>query len=231
MAMVSATGVGVRHALARALATANLAPADACFHLRQARVRLDSRHRVLGAEVMVSIHKPQPIGAWSPEDLVGCINPDGEHPLMARIPAERPFFLDILPVSWGRWINRSEVSLPPGVDLLHPRTAVDFDEALAFADDLGKRLPSAEELTLAWGDARYPWGERSDPEHGRHRAPRFDDLPEIGLHPPNEGGIFDLGAWLWQWTGGGQLFGGPERGPVDKADHTRPIGLRLAMDG
>lgn len=230
MPMVNASGVGVRHAISRALSTANLTLAEATFTVRSARVKLDARHRVLGAEVLVSVQQPRPVGAWSPEELEGCVNPDGQHPLMVRVPGERPFFLDVLPVTWLRWQRRNDISLPPGVDPLQPRTAVDLDEARSYAASVDKRLPTEAELARAWGGQRFPWGPEPDPMLGRHRAPRFDDLPEVGLHPPSPRGLFDLGAWLWQWTEEGSLFGGPEPGawpPVGR----EPVGLRLAVDG
>ena len=82
--------------MARALATANLSPADATFRVVGGRIDLDGRRRVLRAEAQIEVCKPQPIGDRSPEELQGLVNPDGEHPLMVRISADRPFFIDIL---------------------------------------------------------------------------------------------------------------------------------------
>ena len=53
--MVSARGTGVRHAVSRALATANRTLLDGTWRVANARVDLDRRHRVVGAEVMVAV--------------------------------------------------------------------------------------------------------------------------------------------------------------------------------
>ena len=86
MKTIHATGTGVRHALARALATANLSPAEATFRIAAARVSLDERRRVSRGELTVDLHEPRPVGDWSPTELVGLVNPDGDHPLMVRLP-------------------------------------------------------------------------------------------------------------------------------------------------
>ena len=255
MKTIHATGTGVRHALARALATANLSPAEATFRIAAARVSLDERRRVSRGELTVDLHEPRPVGDWSPTELVGLVNPDGDHPLMVRLPPRpglgvlRPYFLDILPVSQERWERVSGEAPAAGSDPLWPRVDVDLDRARHFASQAGKRLPSAAELDLAWGPHNLPWGAEPDPSLGRAGAPRFHVLPEIGLHPPSPWGLFDLGAWLWQWTSEGLLTGGanreltlppgatqrspPRESMVGVAPHPEcePIGLRLAVDG
>jgi hypothetical protein len=237
--MISAIGIGVRHAVARALATGNLAMADATFRVRKAHVRLDERRRVVRGEATLEILKPHAVGDWSKDDIVGVVNPDGEHPLMAYVSSDgveaprRGFFLDIFPVTWDRWLRQVDDNLPD-VDPLCPRTDVEHSVAVDFAATLRKRLPTSLELRLAWGLHRYPWGDAADPELGRVGRPRFDVLPEVGLHPPNAFGLFDIGAWLWQWTAEGLVFGGAtdevpgaaqEPGP-----HHVPLGIRLAQD-
>ncbi len=187
------------------------------------------------AEVTLHLERARPVGEWPADRLVGLVNPDGEHPLMVRVPAERPFFLDVLPVTWSRWLRRREGTVPPGVDPLCPRTGVTPAQARAFAEDCGKRLPTEEELRAAWGPRRFPWGDAPDPRLGRSGPPRYDRLPEVGEHPPNRLGLWDLGAWLWQITATDTLFGGrrdgaPEFGvPWDPA--LEPVGFRLAQDG
>jgi hypothetical protein len=235
--MISAIGIGVRHAVARALATGNLAMADATFRVRKAHVRLDERRRVVRGEATLEILKPHTIATWAKDDLVGVVNPDGEHPLMAYVPVDegprRGFFLDVFPVTWDRWLRQVDDRLPD-VDPLCPRTDVDHPLALEFAATLRKRLPTSVELRHGWGPHTFPWGDAADPELGRIGRPRFDVLPEVGLHPPNAFGLFDLGAWLWQWTAEGLVFGGTldettgTAQPPD-ADHV-PLGLRLAQD-
>ena len=233
MTVINAAGTSIRHAVARALATVNQAPVEATFRVTSARVELDGHARVRRAEAQIEVLKPAPIGARSPEQLLGLVNPDGAHPLMVRIGAERPFFLDIVPVTWERWMLRVEDSLPPGLDPHCPRVGVKQSEAAHFAARLGKRLPTVAELRQAWGPSTYPWGPDRDPSRGRSRAPRYDELPEVALHPAPPTGVYDLGAWLWQWTAEGSLFGGSEDGQPGfdqpPASHRLPVGFRLAQ--
>lgn len=235
MATISATGVSVRHAAARALSTGNVAPAEATFKILSARVEIQGRSRITRAEATLAVWAPRPVGDWDPATLVGLVNPDGQHPLMVRVPCERPFWVDILPVTWERWMRRYEDTLPPTMDPACPRAGVTFAQAADFAASYGKRLPSTAEFRTAWGSCTFPWGDAPDPALGRAGPPRYDDLPEVGAHPPNAQGLFDLGAWLWQWTAEGTLSGGRAEGPpgigVPWKDDLRPVGFRLAQDG
>jgi formylglycine-generating enzyme required for sulfatase activity len=215
--------------VARALATVNLTPAEATFRIVGSRVDVDARGRAVRAEVTVEIESPKPVGARRPRELTGLVNPDGEHPLMVRIPGESPFFMDVVPVSWDRWLRHVDDTLPPIIDPLCPRVGLPWSYARDFASDLGKALPTVGQLQTAWGPERYPWGENADPRLGRSAAPRYDELPEVGLHPPNRHGIYDLGAWLWSWTADGRLFGGEPAplGGVEPLDHHRPVAFRM----
>ncbi len=233
MASISAVGVGIRHAVARALATVNLAPADATFRVVSARVQVDGRGRVQRADATIEVEEARPVGAWRPSELRGLVNPDGAHPLMVRIPAARPFFLDIVPVTWDRWLRRHDDTLPPFIDPLCPRVGVTWEAAREFARRAGRDLPTETQLRAGWGEEAFPWGERTDPTRGRVGAPRFDELPEVGLLPPDGWGAYDLGAWLWHWTREGTLFGGHDRdgaGPSPPDDARRPVGFRMVCD-
>ena len=232
MTVIHAVGVSTRHAVARALSTVNLSPAEATFRVVHARVDLDGRRRVLRAEAQVVVEAARPVGDRDPDALRGLVNPDGEHPLMVRIAADRPFFLDVMPVTWGRWLHRREGTLPPQLDPFCPRVGVSHADAIDFARGLGKRLPTVAELRAAWGPQRHPWGPEPDPQRGRLGAPRFGELPEVGLHPPSPLGLLDLGAWLWQWTLEGTVSGGAiDREPAFDRPVTdlAPVGFRMAQ--
>ncbi|MCK6507393.1 SUMF1/EgtB/PvdO family nonheme iron enzyme [Myxococcota bacterium] len=238
MAAIHANGAGVRHAIARALATANLAPSDAVFRVKRARVELDRDGDVARAEVSIELEDARPLAARSPQELRGLVNPDGAHKLMAWLPGDpargvAPYFMDILAVSWSRWLEQQPAaSLPTGVDRYCPVVGVDLPAARDFAAAVGKRLPTAEEWSLAWGGRELPWGDAPDPICGRVGRPRYDVLPEGGLHPPTPEGIFDLGAWLWQWLDDGRVAGcGPaSEGPARPAPGLWPVGVRLVQD-
>lgn len=233
MSTIQAEGVGVRHAVARALATANQSLAEATWRLQGARVELDAKARVRRAAVQLTVEDPRPLHSRTPAQLMGLVNPDGHHPLMVWVEGPQPLFVDTFPVTWHRWLGQFDASLPPLLDPMTPRVDVTLDQADAFARRVGKRLPSVAEFAQAWGDARFPWGDERDPRRGRVRAPRFGEVPEVGLHPPSPLGLFDLGSWLWHWTSEGRLAGGSDDGEpgLDEAPGGRdPVGFRLVCD-
>jgi hypothetical protein len=234
MAHTHAIGIGVRHAISRALATANLAPADATYRVVDARVKLDTRDRVVRGETSLQILQPRPLSEWTAQALVGVVNPDGCHPLMVTIHGSRPFFMDVFPVTWNRWLRQHDDRLPVELDPLCPRTGATLERVRSFALQLGKRLPTQGEFQAAWGPAPLPWGERNDARLGRVGEPRFGALPEVGLHPPCSAGLFDLGAWLWHWTEEGMIAGGAPSFDghiaVPAKPDLSPIGIRLVQD-
>ena len=240
MSTTQATGVSIRHAISRALATANLTPREATYRVLTARARVDGRGNVARGEVSLRIQRPESLAALPPQEWVGWVNPDGQHPLMALAPSgrtheERPVlaYMDIYPVTWDAWLRVMEDVLPDRVDALCPVTGVSHEQAAAYAQAMGARLPSSAEFSAAWGDEPYPWGHRPVPSLGRVGRPRFDQLPSVGAHPPGPFGHFELGAWLWQWLDDGTIAGGAdERDPGFglSADPERgPVGFRCVM--
>jgi hypothetical protein len=234
LSTIQATGVSVRHAISRALATANVTPREATYKVLTARARVDSRGNVRRGEVSLRIQRPESLARLLPAEWVGWVNPDGSHPLMTVLPSGRLrdgrpelIYMDIHPVTWDAWLRVMDDSLPDRIDALCPVTGVSHDQALAYTEAKGARLPSQLELSTAWGDDRYPWGHKPDPRLGRVGPPRFDHVPPVGAHPYGPFGIFDLGCWLWHWLDDGKISGGadelepgfgvaptPERGPV-----------------
>lgn len=228
MSVVHAAGFHVRHAVSRALATENRSPMEATFRVLSARAHLDARGRVASAEVTVRIQAPRARGGGD-DDEEGLVNPDGEHPLMARIPGHPTGFLDVFPVTWGRWARHAGATVPSGVDPWCPRVGVTWSEAEGYARAVGKALPDAEDLRAAWGRRRYPWGDTPDATRGRPEAPRFGEVPEVGLLPPTPAGFFDLGAWLHHWTADGGLLGGLP-GLAAAPDGATPSGFRCVQE-
>ncbi|MBN1334825.1 MAG: hypothetical protein JXB39_02580 [Deltaproteobacteria bacterium] len=241
LATILATGVSVRHAVSRALATANLSPGEATWQVLTARAQVDGSGRVVRADVTLRIRRPEVLEHLPLAERVGWVNPDGQHPLMALVPVPDPaglrfVLLDVLPVTWDGWMAcRQDAALPDDADPFCPFLEASWDEARAFARQREARLPSVDELRAAWGPAAYPWGARPDTHLGLEGRPRFDVCPAVGLHPPGSFGHFDLGAWLWHLTDSGRLFGGAagQEGPpeaVAPEPGLWPVGFRCAVD-
>lgn len=231
MPNVNASGTTVRHAVSRALATANLPPVEATYRVLSARAWPLRDGSIGRAEVFLEVATPQPLSRWEPQQLTGWVNPDGEHPLMTLIPGEAPLFVEITPVTWDRWLRLRPERLPDGVEPLCPVTHVLAQDAAAFAQEQGRRLPSAEEFARLWGPSAYPWGDARDPALGRHAAPRFGGRPEVAAHPPAIG-LYDLGCWLGHWLEDGRAAGLSAGGEARSAARLgdAPVGFRCVED-
>jgi hypothetical protein len=241
LSTISATGLGVRHAISRAIATANLAPAEATYKVLSSRVDVDARQRVVRADVSVRIRAP--FHDFDPADpsMAGWVNPDGLHPLMVVLNVREEgralphlVFMDVFPVTWDRWLTAMDDNLPDNIDPLCPVTGMGHPQALECARSFSKRLPTLAEFRAAWGRDRLPWGPREDVSFGRLGSPRYDQSPTVGLHPPSAGGVHDLGAWLWHWLVDGTLAGGaddmvPGFG-LEAVPSRKPLGFRCAVD-
>ncbi len=231
MPNTSAIGVTVRHAIARALATANLAPAEATYRVLSARAWPRRDGSVGRANVTLQMREAQPIHRWEARDLEGWVNPDGEHPNMVLVPLADPLFVDIFPVTWDRWLQHTDEWLPEHIDTLVPRSGLEHAQALDFAARLDRRLPTTEEFKALWGPERFPWGKIPDPGLGYPRSPRFGQLHEVGAHPPTRG-LYDLGAWLWHFMADGSVSGGVKDGQPSfgVALQEAPVGFRCVCD-
>lgn len=232
MATTHAMGFNTRHAVSRALATANLSPREATYKVLAARVWLNGRREVARGEVTISIRKPRPLTEWEPHELNGWVNPDGEHPGMVFARLADPIFVSVLPVTWGRWLaDHPNEDLPDGADTSHPRTDLDAEQAAGYAASVGCRLLRSDEFLAIWGRRRFPWGDDPTPDMGLVGSPRYGETREVGLYPPI-GGIHDLGAWLWQRLADGGAAGVVKgmRPRVTEPPGDELVGLRLAAD-
>ncbi|SEQ15380.1 formylglycine-generating enzyme family protein [Arthrobacter sp. OV608] len=122
--------------------------------------------------------------------------------------------------NWWRWQPGAMWRHPSGPDstiddrLDHPVVHVAFEDACAYANWLGLRLPTEAEFEFAarggldgapyaWGDEPYPDGKvlanvwiGSFPHENRG----WGGTSPIGAYPPNPYDLVDLIGNVWEWT-------------------------------
>ena len=127
------------------------------------------------------------------------------------------------PLSWWALIAGADWQHPQGPDtsldglMQHPVVHVAFEDALAYADWAGKRLPSADEWEIAARgglvDQDYAWGSEKTPE-GRWLANVWQGpfpwvnqetdgwfwTSPVGSFPANGYGLVDVCGNVWEWT-------------------------------
>jgi hypothetical protein len=126
------------------------------------------------------------------------------------------FRIDRYPVinaQYGRFVEATGHS-PPGHwegatysagKALHPAVCVSWDDAVAYAEWAGKRLPTEEEWEKAarGTDGReYPWGEWKEGRCNTGEAGIHDTTP-VGHYSPRGDspyGCADMAGNVWEWT-------------------------------
>ena len=127
------------------------------------------------------------------------------------------------PLSWWALVAGADWRHPQGPDtsldglMQHPVVHVAFEDALAYADWAGKRLPSADEWEIAARgglvDQDYAWGSEKTPE-GRWLANVWQGpfpwvnqetdgwfwTSPVGSFPANGYGLVDVCGNVWEWT-------------------------------
>ena len=84
----------------------------------------------------------------------------------------------------------------------HPVVYVSWYAAMAYAEWVGKRLPTEAEWEKAArggliGNA-YPWGDTIDPTQANY-ARHFNTSIAIGQYPPNGYGLYDMAGNVSEW--------------------------------
>jgi sulfatase modifying factor 1 len=121
---------------------------------------------------------------------------------------------------WWRWVPGAHWRHPFGPDsgiddrLDHPVVHVAFEDASAYAEWAGRRLPTEAEWEFAargglegaeyaWGDERMPRGDvMANTWQGAfpYRNEGWGGTSPVGSYPPNGYGLVDLIGNVWEWT-------------------------------
>jgi formylglycine-generating enzyme required for sulfatase activity len=124
------------------------------------------------------------------------------------------FLMDKMGVTWGQYkkfVEGTGIPLPQhepywGIHDDHPAVYVTWEEAKAYCEWAGGRLPTEAEREKACrgSDGRkYPWGnEEPDPQRGVYRRSwGYDGTGAVGTHPAGVSpyGLLDMGGNVWEW--------------------------------
>ncbi len=156
--------------------------------------------------------------------------------------------------NWWRWQPGAFWRKPFGPDssiddrLQHPVVHIAFEDAVAYADWVGMRLPTEAEheyaargglegAAFAWGDEAYPDGvAQANSWLGRfpYDNQGVGGTAPVGSYPPNGYGLYDMIANVWEWT---TDFYTPaptsasRTHPVDAGKRTNLLAAASAQDG
>ena len=106
----------------------------------------------------------------------------------------------------------------------HPVTWVSWYAAVAYAEWIGKRLPTeAEWEKAARGSVsgqKYPWGNPIDATMANYNN-TIGDTTEVGKYPANGYGLYDMVGNVWEWCldeyDVGFYLNSPEHNPISGA--------------
>ena len=84
-----------------------------------------------------------------------------------------------------------------------PVEKVTWNQANAYCDKIGKRLPTEQEwekAVRAGTASKYFWGEKQADHYAWHKGNSGKQTHEVGTKEPNAWGLYDMAGNVWEWT-------------------------------
>ena len=102
----------------------------------------------------------------------------------------------------GYYLHHWEKNNYPRERIDHPVVHVSWYAAMAYAQWIGKRLPTEAEWEKAarggLNDQKYPWGNEIDAGKANYHK-RHQQTTPVGRYPANEYGLYDMVGNVWEW--------------------------------